>query len=51
MSLTSIFQILSGFVGKKKPEGASVYVPSQSLELAPGGAVRDQEEGFPAPQR
>lgn len=37
----------SGFVGKKKPR-ASVNVPAQSLAVAPGGAARDQEEGFPA---
>lgn len=40
----------SGFSGKKKPR-TSVNVPSQGLELAPEGAVRDQDGGFPARQR
>lgn len=37
-------------MGKKKPR-ARVNVPSQGPEVAPGGGVRDQEEGFPARQR
>lgn len=39
-----IFQIF-WFLGKEKPK-TSINAPSQGLELALGGPVRDQEEGF-----
>lgn len=46
MSLTLIFQIL-WFHGEEET-WASVNMPSQGLELAPGGVIRDQDNGFPA---